>query len=304
MTCRASSAASSKPCMMARELCVCDAPASLLNHVLFSSFQDRAVEDFYHVAGILRLATKYFIAHLRTQAIRFLAQTWSYTLRGHDYMVEQAIRAPLVNGTTYPYVHPLHVLNLARETHVTILIPSALYFLSLYPLPDILRGDHPKLQVEHPSRPSCELSPQDLKDYTLMFQHRIDTLLNFVRGVCGQQEQCKTCERERGVCAKAFRRLALNLSYAWQPRTGPLHFMVQAMDQLDNESAVCTPCRRAFRENVFEARRKAWDELPGVIGLSSWGELQALDLGSNEGSPPNGTMPSPGQPDTRTRYKR
>lgn len=219
-------------------------------------------------------------------------------------MVEQAILAPLVNGTTYPYVHPLHVLNLARETHVTVLIPSALYFLSLYPLPDILRGDHPKLQVEHPSRPSSELSPQDLKDYTLMFQHRIDTLFNFVRGVCGQQEQCKACEKERDVCAKAFRRLALDVSYAWRPRTGPLHFMVQTMDQLDNGPLVCTPCRRAFRENVFEARRKAWDELPGVIGLSSWEELQALDLGSNEGSRQNGTTSPSGKSDIRTQYKR
>ncbi|KZT73755.1 hypothetical protein DAEQUDRAFT_683238 [Daedalea quercina L-15889] len=252
------------------------------------SFQDRNVENFFHIAGILRIATKYFIAHLRVQAIRFLVQTWSSTLRGHDHMVEQAIRAPLVNGTTYPYVHPLHVLNLARETHATVLIPSALYFLSLYPLPDILRGDHPKLLVEHPSRPSSELSSQDMKDYTLMFQHRIDTLLNFVRGLCGQQDQCPTCEKERDICTKAFRRLALNLSYAWQPRTGPLHFMVQAVDQLDNDPAVCMSCRRAFREKVFEARQKAWDELPGAVGLPGWDELQAVDLGTSEGRGPNG----------------
>ncbi|KAH9936336.1 uncharacterized protein B0H18DRAFT_1113741 [Fomitopsis serialis] len=270
-----------------------------------ASFQDGSVEDFFYVVGILRLSTKYFIAHLRTQAIRFLAQTWSYTLRGHDHMVEQAIRAPLVNGTTYPYVHPLHVLNLARESHATVLIPSALYFLSLYPLPDILRCDHPKLLVEHPSRPSSELSAQDMKDYTLMFQHRIDTLLNFTRGVCSQQEQCSTCERERGVCTKAFRRLALNLSYAWMLRTGPLHFMVQAVDQLDNDSTVCTPCRKAFRDKVFEARQKAWDELPGVVGLPSWEELQTVDLGTSDDRGPNGGATSPAsRPDTRREGKR
>lgn len=219
-------------------------------------------------------------------------------------MVEQAIRAPPVNGTTYPYVHPLHVLNLARETHVTILIPSALYFLSVYPLPDILRSDHPKLQVEHPSRPSSDLSPQDLKDYTLMFQYRIDTALDFVRRVCGQQEQCKTCEKAPGVCAKAFRRLAMNLSNSWQPKTGPLYLMVQATDQLDNESAVCPPCRRAFWENVFEARRKAWQELPGVIGLPRWEELQALDLGPSEASQWNGNTSTPRKTNTWTGYKK
>ncbi|TFY67856.1 hypothetical protein EVJ58_g1366 [Rhodofomes roseus] len=269
-----------------------------------ASFQDRSVEDFFYVAGILRLSTKYFIAHLRMQAIRFLSQTWSYTLRGHDHMVEEAIRAPLVNGTTYPYVHPLHVLNLARDTHIKLLIPSALYFLSLYPLPDILRGDHPKLLAEHPSRPSSELSAEDMKDYTLMFQHRIDTILNFVRGMCGQQEQCSTCEKERGICTKAFRRLALNLSYAWMPRTGPLHFMVQAVDQLDHDYVVCAPCRRSFRDKVFEAREKTWNELPGVIGLPSWQELQAADLGATEGGPNGGTTSPAQKPDARNGAKR
>ena len=116
------------------------------------------------------VSAKYFIAHLRRQAIRHLLETWPHTLRGHDQFIERAVKAPLVGDLTYPYVHPLHVLNLARETHVDAVVPSALYFLSLYSLDDILRGDHPKLLVEHPSRPSGQLSPRDLKDYTLMFQ--------------------------------------------------------------------------------------------------------------------------------------
>ena len=37
------------------------------------------------------------------------------------------MKSPLVGDLTYPYVHPLHVLNLARETHVSIVVPSARY---------------------------------------------------------------------------------------------------------------------------------------------------------------------------------
>lgn len=228
---------------------------------------------------MLRLATKYFIAHLRARAIRHLSQTWTRTLRGHDEMLELAIKAPLVGGMSYPYVHPLHVLNLARETHVSILVPSALYFLSLYPLHDILTGTHPKLLVEHPSRPSSELSTHDMKDYTLMYQHRIDLMMNFVRTDSWRSasQNCKN-DKDKMVCTKAFARLAGKLSRAWQTRTGPLHFMVQAMDELADDSAVCAPCRRSFREDVYAAREKIWKELPGVINLSSWEDMEAADL--------------------------
>ncbi|CCM03515.1 uncharacterized protein FIBRA_05649 [Fibroporia radiculosa] len=244
-----------------------------------ATFQNRSGRDFCDLAGVLRLSTKYFIMHLRKQAIRFLSQTWSHTLRGHDEMLEAAIKSPLVDGTTYPYVHPLHVLNLARETNVRILVPSALYFLSLYPLDSILRRDHPKLQIDHPSCPSSELSPQDLKEYTLMFQHRIDVILDFVRRVCGQRKAAANCKNDdSGACLKAFSRLCTTLSRSWMVRTGPLHFMVQAIDELSSISSVCMPCRRVFREDVLSARQEVWKGLPAVIGIPGWDDLEATDL--------------------------
>ncbi|KAL0581170.1 hypothetical protein V5O48_000860 [Marasmius crinis-equi] len=145
------------------------------------SFTNRSIEDFFYLAGVLRLSTKYFINHLRLQAIRHLTHTWSYTLQGHDDMVELAVRTPFVNNLSYPFVHPLHVLNLARETNVRIVLPSVFYFLSLYPLQDLLREDHPKLLIDHPSKPSSTLDPHDIKFYTLMFQRRMDLLMDFTR---------------------------------------------------------------------------------------------------------------------------
>ena len=244
------------------------------------TFQHRGIEDFYHLAGILRLSTKYFIAHLRRQAIRHLLETWPYTLSGHDQFIERAVKAPLVNDLTYPYVHPLHVLNLARETHVNVVVPSALYFLSLYTLPDLLRGDHPKLLVEHPSRPSAQLAPRDLTDYTLMFQHRIAAVLDFIRQSCGARTQCETCVSTKGAgaCQKAFARLGSRLSRSWVVRTGTLHYMVQAVDELADDPQVCAQCRRAFKRDVIALREKIWAELPGVVGLPSWEELENMDL--------------------------
>lgn len=245
-----------------------------------SSFQHQSLQDFYYVAGILRLSTKYFIANLRRQAIKHLLETWPHTLQGHDRFIERAVKAPLVGDLTYPYVHPLHVLNLARETHVNSIVPSAVYFLSIYTLPDILRGDHPKLKVEHPSRPSNQISARDMQDYTLMFQHRIDVILNFIRRTCTERVPGKDCIGQSGLCQKAFLRLGSRLSRSWVVRTGPLHYTVQAIDELADDQNVCTKCRRGFKRDVLALREKLWAELPGVIGMQSWDELEKADITS------------------------
>ena len=228
------------------------------------------------MAGILRIATKYCITHLRTEAIRHLTKTWTHTLSGHDTMLELALKTPPVHGLSYPFVHPLHVLHLARETDVRIIIPSALYFLSLYPLTDLLRADHPKLLTAPRSRLSSELTPQDLTDYTLMYQHRISALIDFARRICAERTKSAECKggRDGQDCLKAFASLSGRLSVDWQNRTGPLHFMVQGMELLASYPTVCAPCRKAFRQDVTATRADLWRSLPMAVNLPPWEELE------------------------------
>ena len=218
------------------------------------------------------MSTKYCIPHLRTQVIRHLTETWSQSLKGHDQMLELALSTPPIDDLTYPYVHPLHVLNLARTTDTRILIPSALYFLSLYPLTDLLRGDHPKLQIEHPSRPSSDLTAQNLQDYTLVFQWRLQLLLDFCRKTCGERGCTLGCT-SWSRCARSFSRLANVLSRQWVSRTGPMHFMKQALDQL-SDIGVCRVCWMGFSQDVDAVRESAWRDLPTVVGLPSWEDLE------------------------------
>lgn len=227
--------------------------------------------DFYHLAGILRLSTKYFIRHLRDQAIRALTETWAYSLSGHDRMVETALASPAAEGLSYPYVHPLHVLNLALETHVRIILPSIFYFLSLYPLEDLLKADHPKLQVEHPSKPSSMLPPDAMKDYTLMYQHRLDAILEFVHRICGERSKSTNCV----ACAKGFRRLTSQMSLSWVTRTGPFHYMKQAIDSVRDDSTFCESCKQLFITEATAFREESWRKLPSVIALASWGDLES-----------------------------
>ncbi|EGN98367.1 hypothetical protein SERLA73DRAFT_109815 [Serpula lacrymans var. lacrymans S7.3] len=241
-------------------------------------FQTRNIVDFFYLAGILRLSTKYFISHLRTKAILHLTQTWCYALDAHDRMIQRALQSPITDDITFPYAHPLHVLNLAREVNVQIVIPSVLYYLTLYPLADILRGDHPKLLCEHPSRPSCQLSSIDLKDYTLMFQHRWDLMLRFVHEFFGERSADMTCLNGQASCTNGFARHANRLSRSWRSRTSPLHYMMQATQELVSDVNICFVCRKIFERDAIALRQKVWDELPTVIGLPTWEELKEMDL--------------------------
>lgn len=228
----------------------------------------------------MRLCTKYFISHLRLQAIRELTNTWSSTLAGHDAMLDLALTAPIIGDRTYPYVHPLHVLNLARETHIQIIIPSALYFLSIYPLAEILRADHPKLVDSHPSAPASKFtSTEDLELYTLMFQHRISTILNFVRKFCGQRITSPKCLfPDTGACNRGLSRLSSRMSRSWVEKTGPLHFISQSIQEVKSDRSICETCRQAFREDASVLRETIWKGLPAAVGLPSWEELEKAEL--------------------------
>ncbi|KAJ7644014.1 hypothetical protein FB45DRAFT_285815 [Roridomyces roridus] len=259
-----------------------DSPLELSNLIfaLYDGvhFSSERLEDFFYLAGILRLATKYFIAKLRVQAIKHLSQTWGYTLKLHDEMVEAALKSALVDGLSYPRVHPLHVVALCKELNVRVLLPCAVYFMSLYPIDDLLRADHPKLVVQHPSRPSSSVGPH-LREYTLMFQKRLDIILNFIRSFCGTRVATTTC-LTKPACSEGFARLTSRLSRSWITRTGPLHYMLQAISDLADhpKGRVCDRCRSAFAQDVAALREKIWNELPAILGLPTWEEMIEIDL--------------------------
>ncbi|KAH8114380.1 hypothetical protein DFH11DRAFT_1688916 [Phellopilus nigrolimitatus] len=286
-------------------VCMYDLPVEISNllKAIYDgvTFQNRDIEDFFFLASILRLSSKYFIAHLRRQAIEALAKTWSHLLEDHDAMVERAIQAPVGSELTYPYVHPIHVLNLARETHIRVVIPSALYFLSMYPFADLVRGSHPKLSAESPSglpRPSSVLSVEDMNNYTLMFQHRIEIMLDYVRRFLSERRSCVACQYRRDEtdaappsrrrplgpeeidpCSHTFARVASRASRTWFTRTGPLKWMLQTVQYLESDGmTVCVRCKEAFKSDVESHRLNIWEALPGVVGMPNWWLLKESDL--------------------------
>jgi len=240
--------------------------------LIYRTFSNNHPDGFFYLAGILRLATKYFIEHLRQGAIQYLRQIWPSTLKGHDDMVELALSSPTVDNLSFPYVHPLHVLNLARESNVNIIVPSALYFLSLYSLSGILHADHPKLLLEHPSKPSSTLSSSDVVLYSLMYQHRLQTMEKFIREFCETRASQPTCGSSSTDCKRGFTKLVSQLHRSCYLRTGPLHFILQAIRKING--VVCERCCLEFTQGAERLRQEIWDDLPTIAQLPPWSRLE------------------------------
>lgn len=186
-------------------------------------------------------------------------------------MIEAALTNRPVDNLTYPFVHPLHVLNLAREVDAPILIPSAIYFLSIYPLVDFIKANHPKLLVEHPSRPSASLLSSDLLLYSLMYQHRLQLMDDFMRQFCKQHGTKPACGVST-ACEKGFSRLVSQLQRNWNLKSGPLHFIAQAMQKVSTCS-ICSKCCSKFVRDCVDLRQRIWDELPVLLNLPPWQEM-------------------------------
>ncbi len=194
-------------------------PFTALGSFFCRSFHIQNLEDFFKTSAVLRLATKYLMKNIRRKTIKALTEAWAYTLEGHDQMVARAIADPQTEGqTSYPFVHPIHVVNLAREADVRLILPSALYFLSMYPFSDLQRADHPKLTAESRTglpKPSSQLSYKDIGNYTLMYQHRIDFILKFCRNLNGRPPSPSLSPeralggRSRGVLQGGFRSVGI-----------------------------------------------------------------------------------------------
>lgn len=189
-------------------------------------------------------------------------------------MVETALSAPRDSDFTYPYVHPMHLLNLARETNAQLLVPAAFYFLSLYTLSDILKADHPKLLVDHIAMPSSQITPTDVMYYSLVYQQRLQYIETFLHTFCAERAAHPICS-EAQACSKGFARMLSSLHRSWNLRTGVLHFILQTIRKVQNDRTLCSLCRNNFEREASIFRQNIWDELPQIVSLSSWEKLQA-----------------------------
>jgi hypothetical protein len=206
------------------------------------------------VAGILRLATKYKVHHLRRRAIQHLITTYPTTLQSWD----GRNTARTIPAT--PYV-PFAVLELARLTDVEIVVPAAMYCCCTSSTKDIFDGvpwGGSQLEMSSSDKRTCIIGRQELlraKQNIVSAFLKPDSVPH-----CSTVDSCNTG------------RLKAVFTNTDDEYCDPLW---DRFDWTKFAQVVCPSCLAASKTRYEKARQDLWNNLPRIFNLRNWAELEA-----------------------------
>ncbi|KDQ57583.1 hypothetical protein JAAARDRAFT_177839 [Jaapia argillacea MUCL 33604] len=241
--------------------------------------------DFITISKLLRLSTKYRIDHLRRQILEALAAIWPSALPLWEIREKKATNSAGLYAPRPTFPHPILIINLARETDVPELLPSAYYDLSRY-LPSQAVTGHslPQDSTLH------ELSQQDLLNTLRGRECAARFLSTFVVNHLEGRQASKWClyrleqkpSRKR-ACKIAFEAITFEVlrdvnGVVCNRNSDPLYAIadthsMQTRDDLpgsDNTGPfrACEACRLDYGAVVEAAREDFWKKLPEWFAVS------------------------------------
>ncbi|KAF5351771.1 hypothetical protein D9756_007750 [Leucocoprinus leucothites] len=239
--------------------------------------------DFDIVLATLHLATKYQAQKIREDVLRGMTPSWPKTLTQWEIR-EAAATNP--NGLYKPrlfYPHPIMIINLARETNIPELLPSAFYDLCRCAPSDIASGyTCPRTSTLH------LLSPTDLMNILKGKEHASRYLSTFVVNELEGRQPSAACiyteEKDpvrRRACQAAFEAITFEIlrdvnGVVCHRSSDPLFAIVDAELMQTREDAssttgvslrACEQCRAEFAAVVDAVREEFWNKLPFWFGL-------------------------------------
>ncbi|KAJ7688022.1 hypothetical protein B0H17DRAFT_1012810 [Mycena rosella] len=224
--------------------------------------------NFATVSAILRLSAKYEVEHLRRRALTHLSSRFPTTLSDWDVRADD--EGPLWRRSSWhddisEYIC-IATIQLCREIHAPWILPSAFYmFCSENPAPQVI--------LHGTQAPHVELGDHDKAVFFAgqLLQHGTETkdvgrFLYFPSTI----DTCVTPKR----CGKA--RLAA-LEGFWNNYQEFPSMPLDIWDENDwDDLGICSICRGVLEKIHQEAREACWDRLPGVYGLPSRKDLEAM----------------------------
>jgi len=250
-----------------------------LSHGCGKLFTLESEQDFIALSGILRLATKYHVRHMREDVLRAFRLEFPSNLVDWDRIADSA----LFRWTC----DPIPVINLARELSAVFLIPPAMAFLTN----DASAGEVFGVPVHEGTRRRIPLHPfgtlEDIQGFALMKEYNhvsIVRMITFVRNVgrdCKQPPEPEPRPRgmspvgtQRGIrpsiCSKGFHRTAgiLTLMLVTEDPIGYRDFCIEVwLEVMEKKLAVCRRCRRNFETGYGEHRRIWWAGIARILGV-------------------------------------
>lgn len=238
-------------------------------------------DEIPHHISVLRLSTKYDVIHLRRWAIETLQKWFPPTLpRFQSTYLENAFRNVAVS---------VAVANVARETSAWILLPSSLLRCAIHSRSSRELYDG----MTQPSGLRLELSPEN--------RRIIFTTRPLLEHACRERtlafifhphSQSTGCTNSTGNC-KAFRKTIYDML-----TSDPDHFydpffpVLLPVAKLIRRKC-CEACVSRWTEQNRRAVEELWEELPSILELQPWDQLQ-LSIDNNSEMSATALSPSKG----------
>ncbi|TFK23752.1 hypothetical protein FA15DRAFT_593694 [Coprinopsis marcescibilis] len=225
------------------------------------------------VASVLRMSTKYDVRYLRLRAMDHLLSTYPAQLS--DWKNRDRTRTiPSIENT------PFAALTLAREFDMPWLVPSIVYCISSHDLSKTLDGaewDGRNLELTWADKKMCVIArnkillKQNARALAIVRNARpVAIAINGTNPTSVPEDQkCKgvgnACHETRMRCADILTR--------WGT-AGFVDFYEEQQDAF--VACFCDVCLETFRVGQEAAVRDLWGELPKLMDLPDWEELERL----------------------------
>ncbi|KAF9000614.1 hypothetical protein BDQ17DRAFT_1359229 [Cyathus striatus] len=214
-------------------------------------------EGFPQLVALLRLGTKYQILYPASFE-KWLERDKFAMNSSKDSFVERA----------------MWVVQLARETQVTSLLPSALYVCTNMPdinyiLDGIFTADGEHIELGWLDKRACIRGREKLSRIVR------NELFKFATPLADPNPECRTpelCALGRMKLAKGMETLysrAVEASWALRLKC-PVSWKTYGKD-------VCDSCMQQAQTQYNSERARIWDLLPEIFDLPSWQELRKQD---------------------------
>ncbi|KAJ7242952.1 hypothetical protein C8J57DRAFT_65079 [Mycena rebaudengoi] len=213
-----------------------------------------SIVEFDIVAGILRLSHKYQVDPLKKRALQHLSERCPTTPQQWDCDQEWGI-------------HPIRLLNLAREVSADWILPLAFSSCSYCPIEHLLEG------VPSPTGRAC-LSTSDialcvhaLKGFQTTWTSRLLDFLWNPTNIphCTTPATCPSRRYAYRQEAERFRADGVMVLYLWDEQDW------ERMSEL-----VCHACCVFMHDACRTAMNEFWDSLPQTFELPDWGVLETM----------------------------
>ncbi|KAH7909598.1 hypothetical protein BJ138DRAFT_1154936 [Hygrophoropsis aurantiaca] len=239
-----------------------------------------SLNSFQFLASILRMSTKYDIAHLRAAASAELRRAYPRRLGDFDdndfdlknklvFQVDQnredKSTVPASAQTRiWAERFAIEAVNLARETSLTVILPCALYYCARLPIETIVRGtSNARLSPEDVN--TCMLGREILLKKQRELTHPFLYTLPPLRSSGKYPTPCSD-----GTCVMGGYKPLLSYILDEMTVTKPI-----ALERFMKWSNIgrCIMCAIPLESAHLRKREVIWEELPNIFGLGVWKDL-------------------------------